>query len=69
MLIVFSNGTQSSAIVGTTLEFASLCLSNASFLLPKEDAALEENMTKFIQNEKPVPGADEKEYDIFFVEF
>lgn len=55
-----NNGSQSSAMPSTSLEFASLCLSNASFLLPK-DLVLEENMTKFIKNEKPVPGGEEKE--------
>ncbi|XP_066928082.1 CCR4-NOT transcription complex subunit 10-like [Clytia hemisphaerica] len=45
-----------------TLSFGSMCLSNACTLLPSE-SVLEENMTKFLQNEKPVPGgaADDKE--------
>lgn len=45
----------------TTLEFANLCLTNASILLPTE-IVLEENMTKFLQNEKPIPGDEDKEW-------
>lgn len=54
------SGFQSSAMPATTLEFANLCLSNATFLLPSEDV-LEENMTTFLINEKPVPGHEDKE--------
>lgn len=51
---------QSAAIPAPTLDFANLCLSNALLLMPSE-RDLETAMMTCLQNERVVPGADDKE--------